>query len=82
MTLRESERRQRQRDTAIPTRLPRPKFATIKTACAYGGIGKSKLYQKSKQVPGLLVKWDDRTLVNMDIFDKILDGLPFLHEQS
>jgi hypothetical protein len=59
------------------------RFGPIPKALHYAGIGKSKLYDKAKERPDLLKKWDKRTLVDFDVLDEILDGLPTLHaEQS
>jgi hypothetical protein len=59
------------------------RFARIPDAIRYAGIGKSKLYDKAKERIDLMRRWDDRTLVDLDVLDEILDGLPTLHaEQS
>ena len=64
--------------------LRRPqRFGTIPKAIDYSGMGKSKLYDKAKERRDLMRKWDKRTLVDFDVLDEILDGLPTLHaEQS
>lgn len=54
----------------------RPRFGTIKDAVAYGGVSRSSLYIWAKQHRGLMVKNGATTLINFDLFDKLLDALP------
>jgi len=48
----------------------------IRAACAYGGDSRSGLYKKAVSHPGLFVKDGRMTLVDLDVYDKILDARP------
>jgi hypothetical protein len=54
----------------------RPKFGKIPRATEYSGISRSGLYNHAAERPGLFVKDGASTLVNFDVLDNILDGLP------
>jgi hypothetical protein len=54
----------------------RPRFGSIPDAVRYGGIGRTDLYNKAAQNPGLFVKNGRQTIVDFDKLDAILDELP------
>jgi hypothetical protein len=54
----------------------RPRFAPIPAALTYGGISRSRLYQWARGRPELLRKNGRASLVDLNVFDEILDGLP------
>jgi hypothetical protein len=55
---------------------PRPRSGTINTAVAYSGIGRSSLYMLAVKHPTLMKKLGDRTLIDFDVLDQILNDLP------
>jgi hypothetical protein len=57
-------------------RYGRPRYQKIPKAIEYSGISRSQLYVLAARHSGLFVKNGDSTLVNFDILDEILDGLP------
>jgi hypothetical protein len=65
--------------TAERQRAFRPRFARIRVACGYSGLGRSSLYLEAARHPGLFRKWNGlagKTLVDLDILDVILSALP------
>ena len=67
------------RPTAERQRAYRPRFASIRAACDYSGLGRSSLYLEAGRHPGLFKKWNGltgKTLVDLDILDAILSALP------
>ena len=61
---------------ASSTYINRPRYGTLKTAQAYSGRSRSRLYQLAAQHRGLFVKDGRTTLVDFEKFDAILSGLP------
>jgi hypothetical protein len=57
-------------------RRARPRFASINTAVAYGGVSRSALYKWAKLRPTLFRKHGAATLVDFDVYDAMLDALP------
>jgi hypothetical protein len=66
------------RKRALPSRFPVPgqRLGSVHQACAYAGIGRSKLYELGGKHPGLMKKIDGKTVVDFPLFDSILDALP------
>jgi hypothetical protein len=62
--------------TAEDRAMQRPRFQKIPKAIDYSGFSRSGLYAHAAERPGLFVKDGASTLVNFDILDDILDGLP------
>jgi hypothetical protein len=58
------------------TAAPRARSGTINAAVAYSGIGRSSLYILAVKHPGLFRKLGDRTLVDFNLLDRIIDDLP------
>jgi hypothetical protein len=54
----------------------RPRFGRIATAEAYSGISRSRLYELAAINPGLFRKNASATVVDFDLLDQVLDGLP------
>ena len=54
----------------------RPRFGRIPAALSYGGISRSRLYEWTQERPGLVRKNGRASLIDFDILDEILDGLP------
>jgi len=54
----------------------RPRFLKIPAAVTYGGIGRSKLYQLAAKYPELFRKNGRTTLVDLQVYDSILNTLP------
>jgi hypothetical protein len=54
----------------------RPRTGKIRAAVQYSGIGRSSLYELAPQHEGLFLKFGDSTLVNFEVLDRIIDGLP------
>jgi hypothetical protein len=54
----------------------RPRSGSVTSACAYCGLSRSKLYGQAPRYPGLFKKWDGKTIVDFNILDQIIDGLP------
>ena len=52
------------------------RFGTIPNACAYSGRSRSRLYQYAAKHEGLFRKDGKSVIVDYDILDRILDGLP------
>lgn len=63
-------------DSPARQRYGRPRYGKIPRAIEYSGISRSSLYVLAPRWPGLLKKNGDSTLVDFDILDLILDGLP------
>jgi hypothetical protein len=59
----------------ISTRV-RPRFGRISAAVEYSGLGRSVLYIKAAERPGLFRKNGTANLVDFDILDQVLDELP------
>ena len=56
---------------------PRPgRHVKIAIACAYGGDSRSGLYLKAAKTPGLFVKNGRATLVDLDVYDRLIDARP------
>lgn len=55
---------------------PTRRFARIPEALARACISRSRLYQLFHEHPGLLRKFGRCSLVDLDVLDTILDGLP------
>jgi hypothetical protein len=55
---------------------PRPRFMKIPGAMAYSSRGRTKLYEWAAKYAGLFRKDGASTIVDIDILDQILDGLP------
>jgi hypothetical protein len=60
----------------IPAHRKRPRFGRIPAALQYSGTSRSGLYEWAAEYPGLFRKNGAATLVDFDILDTILDGLP------
>jgi hypothetical protein len=58
----------------------RPRFGRIPTALAYGEVSRSRLYEWAKARPDLIRKNGSASLVDFDVYDEILDGLPTLKD--
>ena len=54
----------------------RPRYLRVKNAVTYGGVGRSHLYKLAEKHPGLFRKNGKRTLVDLEIFDSILNTMP------
>jgi hypothetical protein len=54
----------------------RHRFGKIPAAVSYSGISRPRLYQLAAAHPGLFRKNGKATLVDFDVLDQILDGLP------
>jgi hypothetical protein len=54
----------------------RPRFARLKAASLYSGIGRSKLYEFAAANDGLFRKNGKATIVDLAVLDRILDALP------
>jgi hypothetical protein len=54
----------------------RPRFGRIPAALVYSGASRSGLYEWAAKYPGLFRKNGAATLVDFDVLDMILDGLP------
>jgi hypothetical protein len=54
----------------------RHRFGKIPAAVEYSGISRPRLYQLAAAWPGLFRKNGTATLVDFDVLDRILDGLP------
>jgi hypothetical protein len=52
----------------------RPRHVKIEVATEYGGDSRSGLYKKAAVTPGLFVKDGQMTLVDLNVYDKILDA--------
>jgi hypothetical protein len=61
-----------------PSRIPVPgqRFGSIWQACAYAGIGRSKLYELARQNPDLMRKCDGKSIIDFPVLDRIFDALP------
>jgi hypothetical protein len=59
-----------------PPARQRPRFGRIPKAVEYGGISRSTLYNWAALHPELFVKNGVATLVNFDVYDRLLDELP------
>jgi len=59
-----------------PTHRQRPRFGRIPAALLYSGASRSGLYEWAAEYPGLFRKNGAATLVDFDVLDTILDGLP------
>jgi hypothetical protein len=57
-------------------RASRPRWGTVKKANAEYSIGKTEIYETAKKHPKLLRKWGNKTLVDFDVLDEIMDKLP------
>jgi hypothetical protein len=57
----------------------RPRYLRVKNAVTYGGVGRSHLYKLARKYPGLFRKNGRRTLVDVEILDRILGTLPMAH---
>jgi hypothetical protein len=55
------------------------RFGKIKEATDYSGFGRTKLYGLAASNPGLFRKFGSATLVDFQLLDALLDGLPFAH---
>jgi hypothetical protein len=53
-----------------------PRFISISDAVRYGGCGRTKIYEFGARYPGLIKKNGAASVVNLPIFDQILDALP------
>jgi hypothetical protein len=56
--------------------MERPKYQKISRASEYSGISRSRLYDHAAKRPELFKKDGASTLVDFDVLDSILDGLP------
>jgi hypothetical protein len=54
----------------------RPRFARLKPAANYSGLGRSRLYELAAVHHGLFKKNGKATIVDFDALDQILDALP------
>jgi hypothetical protein len=54
----------------------RPRFGKVPQAAAYSGRSRSRIYEWAAQYPGLIRKDGASSLVDFEILDQILDGLP------
>jgi hypothetical protein len=54
----------------------RPRYASIRNATAYSAICRSRLYELAGQHRGLFRKNGSATVVDLNVLDDILDGLP------
>jgi hypothetical protein len=63
------------RRTVVPA-FARPRFGKIHTAQAYFGMGRSKLYELGAKHEGLFRKLDKVTVVDFDMLNEIMSGLP------
>jgi hypothetical protein len=54
----------------------RPRVGRIPKAIEYSGISRSTLYELAPKWPGLFRKNGVSTLVDFDVLDSVLDGLP------
>jgi hypothetical protein len=54
----------------------RPRFGRIPAAMRYSGRGRTRLYEWANEYPGLFRKDGASTIVDFDVLDRILDGLP------
>jgi hypothetical protein len=54
----------------------RPRFGNLPAAIAYSGRSRSRLYEWAAENPGLIRKDGASTLIDFDVLDRILDGLP------
>jgi hypothetical protein len=54
----------------------RPRHVKIAAASKYGGDSRSGLYKKAALNPGLFVKDGWMTLVDLNVYDKIIDARP------
>ncbi len=54
----------------------RPRAGRIPAAVEYSGIGRSSLYNIAAQTPGLFRKNGSAIVVDFDVLDKVIDGLP------
>jgi hypothetical protein len=62
--------------TAAATAAPRPRFCKINDAARYASRSRGRLYELAHQHPLLFRKDRRSTLVDMNVLDSILDGLP------
>jgi hypothetical protein len=58
----------------------RPRFGKIPAALEYAAISRSRLYQWRTTHPDLFRKNGAASLVDFDVLDRILDGLPISKE--
>jgi hypothetical protein len=58
------------------TEITRPKSGSIKRAVAIYGIGRSSLYGLARKHPQLFRKFGAKTLVDYEVLEDIIDGLP------
>jgi hypothetical protein len=54
----------------------RPRFGRLPAATAYSGISRSSLYIAAGKTPGLFRKNGAAIVVDFDVLDALLDGLP------
>jgi hypothetical protein len=75
---RKASAKKKKRPRAKPSRIPVPgqRFGSVYQACAYGGVGRTKLYELGGQHVGLFKKIGGKTVVDFSMFNAILDTLP------
>jgi hypothetical protein len=54
----------------------RPRAGGVEDAVLYCGVSRASIYNAGARHPGLLKKWNGRTIVDFDILDSIIDALP------
>ena len=57
------------------------RLISIRQAMEYCCIGRSKLYEIGQANPGLFKKIGSKTLVDLHMFDSILNALPVVHSE-
>jgi hypothetical protein len=62
--------------TTTETTAPRPRFCKVNDAARYASRSRGRLYELAHQHPLLFRKDRRSTLVDMNVLDSILDGLP------
>jgi hypothetical protein len=53
-------------------------MGSVDQGCGRGGFGRNTLYNLDKENPGLIRKLGGKSLVDLQMLDKILMGLPAL----
>ena len=54
----------------------RPRSGRLPDARIYSGLGRSSLYKKAAEYPGLFRKNGKATIVDYNILDQVIDDLP------
>jgi hypothetical protein len=54
----------------------RPRFGRVVEAMAYAAVSRSRLYEWGRKQPKLFRKNGSASIIDFDVLDQILDGLP------